>query len=383
MRIAMDGRSLVSSALRGWDRYTVELVREFAKRDLDVTLFYRTGEPICNDHLEGVRCELIGLDCFKVLQWEQVALPNALRRGRYDLYHAPTDRAIPLCSPCPALMTIHSLTRHSYRNLIQTGEIPGPLSDYIGPEPKRRWQMYWNAQVARASHIFTPSEFSKGEIVKFLGLPPERITTTPLGVPAQFQTPPRARRIRQATLEKWGIKQPYLLYVGGYESHKNVVGLLRTFALVRASRPDVSLVLVGTREVPAELTSLAVDLGLHPGKDLFFLLNLDEELTDLYDETELFVTLSWRESFGLPALEAMARGRRVMGSAWGAMREVVGVFGPQVDPRNHAAAAGAVLKILAEPLTAEFEGLLRKRASQFSWHQTADLTLEVYDQFRS
>jgi glycosyltransferase involved in cell wall biosynthesis len=122
---------------------------------------------------------------------------------------------------------------------------------------------------------------------------------------------------------------------------------------------------------------LAVDLGLHPGKNLFFLLNLDEELTDLYDETELFVTLSWRESFGLPALEAMARGRRVMGSAWGAMREVVGVFGPQVDPRNHAAAAGAVLKILAEPLTAEFEGLLRKRASQFNWHQTAELTLEA------
>jgi len=374
----MDGRSLVSPTLRGWDRYTVELVKEFANRGIEVTLFYRNGEPLYSGHFQDVRCELIALDSFKVLQWEQVALPAALRRGRYDVYHAPTDRALPICAPCPALMTIHSLTRDSYRDLIQTGTLPGRLADYVGPEPKRRWQVYWNAQVAHANHIFTPSEFSKDEIVKFLGMSPEKITVTPLGVPSQFQVAPRVKTARQATLDKWGLKRPYLLYVGGYEPHKNMSGLLRTFALVRAARPDVSLAVVGTGAAPVDLLSVAAELGLQSGESVFFLRDLTEELADLYDEAEIFVTMSWRESFGLPSLEALSRGLRVVGSCWGATREVLDTLGELVDPRNHAAAAQAVLKLLAIPPSADLIGRMHERAEEFSWARTADATIGIY-----
>jgi glycosyltransferase involved in cell wall biosynthesis len=280
------------------------------------------------------------------------------------------------------VLTFHSVTWHSYADLVLRGELKGPLSDYLGAKTvPYGWNLpswYMWAQIRRARHIFTPSDFCRHEVIRFLHVSPERVTTTPLAVHEQFELPPRSAGERMATLQKLGIRKPFLLYVGGYEPHKNVGGLLETFALVRARRPDLSLVLVGSKSLPAEVRAQAKELGLTEGADLAFLLNLTTELTDLYDEAELFVTMSWRESFCLPALEAMTRGLPVVASRWGASPEVVGDAGVLVDPRDPAAAAAVISEQLSRPDREELRAIARQRSRAFNWQRTAAQTIEVY-----
>jgi len=175
-----------------------------------------------------------------------------------------------------------------------------------------------------------------------------------------------------------GIRRPYLLYVGGYEPHKNIPGLLRAFSQVKAVRPEVSLVLVGSKCLPDDLPAQAAQLGLRIGHDVVFLLNLTTDLTVLYDSAELFITLSWRETFCLPALEAMTRGRPVVASAWGATPEVVGDAGRLIDPRDHTGAADAMLDLLSSHDRVILVERAHRAAGRFDWAETARRTLSIY-----
>ena len=383
MRVALDGRSLASSSLRGWDRYTVALVQGLQARGVEVVLLHRARAPLVEGHVDHVPCEIVALADRGTLWWEQVAVPRALRAQRIDLYHAPTEYGVPFAAPCPVALTVHSATAHSYADLIRRGLLPGALADYVGPDadPHRLkfGALYWRAQVARADWIFTPSEFCRREVVEFLRAHAERVSVTPLAVPHQFLRPPSDEGGRAVTLARLGVRRPYLLYVGGYERHKNIAGLLCAFELVRRARPDLSLVLVGGGAPREEVQHALTALGLAAGRDVVLLGGLTSELVDLYDGAELFVTLSWRESFCLPALEAMSRGVPVVASAWGATAEYVDGAGRLVDPRDPAAAAQAVLDLLepaARNAAAERGPAI---AARFSWDATTDGTCEVYE----
>jgi len=383
LRIAFDARSLASPVLRGWDRYTVGLVGELVRQGVSVALFHRAYQALHTQHVGNLGCHVVGLADRGGLHWEQVAVPLALWRGKFDLFHAPAEHGVPLAAPCPVVLTYHSTTLHSYSDLVNRGLLPGPIRDYLGydgrPDGWNVAALYQRAQLARANHILTPSEFCRNEVIKFLGLSPDRVTTTPLAVHEQFLRPPSSQDLRAATLARLGVRKPYLLYVGGYEPHKNINGLLATFALVHAVRPELSLVVVGSKSAPGDMLQHAKSLGLVIGRDVVFLVNLTDELTALYDDAELFASLSWRETFCLPALEAMTRGIQVVVSAWGGAREVLGETGRLVDPRDHAGARDVILELLLPADMADKRKEARVRAQRFSWEQTAGQTLAVYN----
>ena len=381
-RIAFDGRSLSSPVLRGWDRYTVGLVGELVRQGVEVTLFHRRREPLHQPHVANLGCRVVGLADLGGLYWEQAAVPLALWRGGYDLFHAPAEHGVPLAAPCPVVLTFHSVTTHSYADLVRRGLLPGHVRDYLGydlpngrPAPA---DSYMKAQVARANHVVVPSEFCRQEVIRFLHVAPRRVTVTPLAVHEQFRRPPACVETQTATLARLGVRRPYLLFVGGYEPHKNVPGLLKAFARVNSQRPDVSLVLVGSKFLPDDLPSMAESFGLRAGRNVVFLVNQTSDLTTLYDAAALFVTLSWRETFCLPALEAMTRGLSVVTSAWGATPEVVGEAGRTIDPRDDVAAADAILELLSSHDRESFAKRARQAASRFDWAETARQTRFIY-----
>lgn len=383
MRVAFDGRSLASPVLRGMDRYLVGLVNALADRGVDATLFHRSSEPLHDNHLSELSCEVVALPDRGGLWWEQVSVPFAIRRGRFQLFHAPAERGVPLIRSRPVVLTVHSATAQSYVDLVRSGQLPGRVSDYLGSDTDPyRWtypNCYWRLQVARSDQVLTPSEFSRDEIIRLLRVKPEKVSVTPLAVHEQFTRPPSTTERRRKTLARLGIGQPYLLYVGGFEPHKNPTGLLRCFSKIHTVRSDIALVVVGSKRLPRELPELAESLGLKPGVDVHFLVNVTDDLTDLYDEAVLFLSLSWRESFGLPALEAMSRGRPVVASAWGAGPEVVEEGGTLVDPRDEEAAASEVLSLLSHPNPEILRAQASRVAGRYSWERTAELTMAVYE----
>lgn len=382
MRVAFDGRSLSGPVLRGWDRYAVGLVRGLVGLGVEVTLFHRARRPLHAPHVEGLGCRVLGLRDLSGLHYEQVVVPRAIGRLGFDLFHAPFEHGVPLASPRPVALTIHSVTEASYLDLIHRGMLTGGPVDYLGYQPRpRSWlSLYGRWQVDRADHVFTPSEFCRGEVIRFLGVSPDRVTTTPLAVHEQFRRVERGESDRVEALRRLGVPPgPYLLYVGGYEPHKNVEGLLDAFALIREARPDLTLVLVGSKGLPKDVIQHAEGLGLRAGREVVFLVNLADELTDLYDGADMLVTLSWRETFCLPALEALTRGIPVVASSWGATPEVVGDAGRLVDPRDPRAARDAVLELLADENRPMFRDRAREQASHYSWARTAERTIEVYE----
>ncbi len=380
LRLAFDGRSLASPVLRGWHRYAIGLVEALTRRGAEVTLFHRTALPLHEANVAHLGCRTAGLRDRGGLYYEQVSVPWALARGGFDLFHAPFEHGVPLVAPCPVVLTLHSATSHSYRDLVERGHLPGRVRDYLGYDIRcgSPASLYWRAQIPRADHILTPSEFSRQEIIRLLHTDPSRVSATPLAIPEPFCRPPRPEATRAATLRRLGLTRPFLLYVGGYEPHKNVRGTLDAFARVHAARPELSLVLVGTNAILEEDLGAARGLGLRPGRDVFFLVDLGEELPDIYDAAELLLTLSWRETFCLPLLEAMARGLPVVASSWGAAPEVVCEAGRLVDPRDPEAAAGAVFELLAADRSETRRASL-DQAGRFDWDRVADQTLDVYE----
>lgn len=374
LRVAFDARDLAAAAPRGMVRYVLGLVRELPARGVRVTLFHRRREPLNPALLAGLPADVVGLPDRSAVHWEQVAVPLALRRGRFDLYHAPAERGVPLAAPCPVALTVHSTTAASYRDLVRRGLLPGPPGRYLGYDPNAgRWRWsraYFRLQHRRADHVFAPSAFAAREVGRFLGVPARRRSVTPLAVPDGFDRP-RDEASMARTRARLGVRPPYLLNVGGYEPHKNVPGLLAAFALVRQTRPDLSLVVVGSKGVPAGLAAAA-------GPGVVLLADLGPELVDLYDGAAAVVSLSWRETFGVPLVEAMARGVPVVASAWGAGPEVAGDGGLLVDPRDPAAAAAAVLRVLDPAARDALAAAGRERVARFDWGRTADATVTVY-----
>jgi glycosyltransferase involved in cell wall biosynthesis len=377
MRIAFDARSLSSPVLRGWDRYTIGLVRALTRRGVEVTLLCRASAPVHASHAATLGVPVLPLADRGGLWWEQVALPGALRRGAFDVYHAPAEHGVPLLAPCPTVLTLHSATAHSYADLIRAGKLPGTLSDYVGDADPGRFSFanaYWKAQVARAGHIIAPSRFAAEEIVRLVPADASRVSAIPLAADDIFHGPPRGRAALDDAVSRAGIARPYLLHVGGFDRHKNVDGLIAAFALVRAARPDLSLLIIGSGAVPSELAGRALtESGIH------LLSGVVQDLPALYEAAELYVSLSWRESFGLPALEAMTRGTAVVASAWGAAPEVVGDGGILVDPRDHQAFAAAVSSLLGDHARHD---RARAAASRFDWDRVAAQTIRIYESVR-
>ena len=105
----------------------------------------------------------------------------------------------------------------------------------------------------------------------------------------------------------------------------------------------------------------------------------DDELARWYAAAEALVLPSLNEGFGLTGLEAMACGTPVVGSDIEALQEVIGDAGLLVNPRDTAALAGGMKRILDTPgLRRDLGARARARSARFCWERAAERTLEVY-----
>lgn len=127
------------------------------------------------------------------------------------------------------------------------------------------------------------------------------------------------------------------MYGGGIDYRKNIEGLIRAYArLPLQTRKDHQLAIVcSIRDVDRwRLVELAKEHGIDE-KDLILTgFVSDEDLLALYNLCKIFVFPSWHEGFGLPALEAMACGRAVIGSNCSSLPEVIGRSDALFDPKN-------------------------------------------------
>jgi glycosyltransferase involved in cell wall biosynthesis len=232
----------------------------------------------------------------------------------------------------------------------------------------------------QARRVLTISEHGRQEIVRLLGVRPDRVTTTYCGVDRRFQPLPAAevedfRQHRQ-------LPARFVLYLGTLEPRKNVPTLLRAYARVRSLMPDSPpLVLAGARGWLYEETIQTIDrLSLRESVLLPGFVP-DEEQPRWYNAATVFAYPSLYEGFGLPPLEAMASGTPVVTSNASSLPEVVGSAGLLVNPLDDEALALAIVRLLED--AGERERLRAaglEQARRFSWPRMAQTTLGCYEE---
>lgn len=217
----------------------------------------------------------------------------------------------------------------------------------------------------RARRVLTVSEYSREQILRWSGVPPDRVVNVGNGVGPPFEPDgPRSQTDR-----------PYILYVGNSRPHKGLLTLLRAFGGLRS--PDLRLVLAG--RLGAETAHLVQSLGIGQRTEIVDSPG-DRDLACLYRGALALVLPSLMEGFGLPALEAMACGAPVIASRAGSLPEVVGEAGVLVDPLDVAAFRREIELALANP---ERRAIMRakgiERAREFTWDKVASRVRAVLD----
>jgi glycosyltransferase involved in cell wall biosynthesis len=244
------------------------------------------------------------------------------------------------------------------------------------PDPRRmkwwqnrRWRRLYAATAKRAKLLIAISEFTASELQRFLDVPRERIRVTPLAAD-DFRIPPPSRDAD--ALVRLGVHTPYVLAVNASDRRKNLGVLERAMAHVVDLVPSARLVMVGprrTKEVDPE----------PPWRHATGFVS-EDDLASLYRRARAVVVPSLYEGFGLPALEAMRLGAPVICARTSSLPEVAGDAARYVSPTDEGQLALAIAQLLTDDVmhdTLQRAGLARE--GQFSWDETARLTLEAFD----
>lgn len=364
LRIAVDA-SAVPREMAGAGVYTCQLVRALAEvaGEHRLTVFAR---PELFDDLVSETFDVVHLrprSRAGRLLWEQTRLPWLLRRMGVDVLHSPHHHTPLLLPGVRRVVTFHDVTF-----LLLPERYP------IARRVFMRGVTRGAARVADA--IVTPSEAVRRDVIRELGLAPERIVAIPEAAGAHFHSvdAETAERVRQT----YRLPDTYVLSVGSLEPGKNRSRLIRAFDRVREE--GVELVIVGQPAWRYEDDgSLVEQLGL-AGVVRFLGYVPDDDLPGLYAGATLLAFPSLYEGFGLPVLEAMASGTPVVTSNGSAMAEVAGDAALLVDPLDTDALAAAMSRLLSdEALREELRARGAKRAGRYSWERTAMETLAVYE----
>jgi glycosyltransferase involved in cell wall biosynthesis len=251
---------------------------------------------------------------------------------------------------------------------------------FRGPRPDRT-TLLWRAIVPtlarRADRLIAISQAGADDISDHLRVSPDRVDVTLLG----NRRPDTVAALSEAALrERLALGDgPLVLMVGTRKPHKNVDGLLRAFGQLRLTEPATRLVLAGNpTALEPELLGLADQLGVRDHVSFLGFVEPDE-LEGLYAAAQCVVLPSHNEGFGLPVLEAMARGVAVACSSASALPEVGGTAARYFDPGDPAAMAAVLGELLGDPaLRARLGEAGRARAAQLTWRATADATLDSY-----
>lgn len=355
VRAAFDDQVFVLQRHGGISRYYTELLREFEQ---DPGLGVRASTPfryVVTQHLLDHDPRRFAHPQLPP-RLDRAAVLHALNTARFaraqlltrQLVHHTYYLPIGLRTPAAGrVCTVYDMIPEHFPELHPHGN------------PHRAKDAY----VAACDAVLCISQSTKDDVLRHYGELDKPVVVTPLGVA------PRYFDARAAEPDR-----PYVLFVGQRSGYKNFDVLLRALASLRR---DVRLLCVGGPPFSDDETARIAELGLDGSVERREV--GDAELPDVYASAVALVFPSRYEGFGLPTVEAFAAGCPVVLAEMPCSVEVGGdaaqFFAPDADDEL----AAILAELIADPGACDkWRDAGRRRARDFTWRRTAELTADVY-----
>jgi len=360
---------LVPGETGGTETYARQLIPALLaeRRDLRLTAFVNReaaeSSGPWNDTIPSVTVPVRARRRAQWVRGEQQLLPRLAAGAGVDLLHSLANTA-PAWGRFRRVVTVHDLIHRIH-----------PEAHFGRISIAMEWLV--RLAVARSDRVIAPSASAKADLVKLLQVSDDAIDVVPQGV---ADPPPISESARASVRARFDLgERPLLLSVSAMRPHKNLRRLLEALSLIPAARRPL-LVLPGyPTPFEAELRAQAAALGLD--RDTRFPGWVTaEELEGLYAEASAFIFPSLYEGFGLPVLEAMARGVPTACSDRGSLAEVAGDAARLFDPERPEQIAAAIEVLLTDRVEAErLRQRGHERVRRFSWQTTARATIACYE----
>lgn len=346
LHIAVDGRELIGKPT-GVGRYLSSVLREWTRLD-DPD---RISVIVPRDPPAALVEAATGVDW--VLEktesagtwWEQTRLANAVVRTGADVLFAPGYTA-PLRLRRPTVLAVHDVSFFAH-------------PEWFPPREGLRRRLVTRAAARRAAVVITLSEFSAGEVVRWLAVPRDRVRLAP-----------PAAEVPAAPTE--ASRQPIVLYVGSLFTRRHIPDLIHGFAQAGALVAGARLVLIGDDRTnpPIDPASVAAEAGVADRVEWRHYVS-DVELAEAYATARVFAFLSDYEGFGIPPLEALAAGVPPLVLDTPLSHEVYGDAALCVPAEPGAIGRGLVTLLNDDGARGRILSAGARQLTRYSWPSTA------------
>jgi glycosyltransferase involved in cell wall biosynthesis len=370
LRVGLNLVFLVPGETGGMEVYARELIPELvaAAPDVRFTAFVNREAAAVGDGPWGelIEAVTVPVNARHRLEWvrgEQEHLPRLAARAGVDVLHSLASTA-PAWGRFRRVVTIHDL---NYRIVPEA---------HLGVRGLGM-RMLVPLAARRSDRIIVDAASTRADLERLLKISPAKVEVVPLGVGAERRAEPLAEPELRSRLDAGS--RAIVLSVSAKRPHKNLGRLIGALALIPAERRPLLVVPGYPTPYEDELLHHASELGVIADVRLLGWIDA-AELEGLYTAAACFVFPSLYEGFGLPVLEAMARGLPVACSGRGALDEVAGDAALRFDPESEAEIAAAIERLLSDREEAQrLRTAGRERAARFSWAATASGTLACYE----
>lgn len=362
----------------GIGRVTKSLIDELVKLDRESTYILYVDQRLGFRLPANFRVKILTSsfyrreDLVKQTFWERITIAREAEKDQLDVFFSPYNAATRF-KTIPNVVLLHDVI---WKVLAST---------YLYNFRRRIYAQQTFEAVRAARKILTVSEFSRKEIHKHLNIELDKIKVIGNGVSEIFHPLEKNDKNIINTLQKHGVRSPYIFYIGGFETRKNVNLLLGAFAKI-VKHYDTNLknrILVIGGEVPTvsnplldDVKGVAKSLGIDE-KVKFVGKLTDQELAYFYNGADFFVFPSLYEGFGLSVLEAMACGVPVIASQIGPIKEVAQDTVRYFHPEREDELVQSMNRFLTDQiLKEELRVRALNRARQFEWSKVAKILLE-------
>ncbi len=228
--------------------------------------------------------------------------------------------------------------------------------------------------------IFTVSNYSKSEIMRFYNINPDKIAVTHLAPDDSFVKINDAKKIG-ALKEKYNIKNKFILSIGSMFNRRHIPEIIEAFEKIANKCNNYQLLIIGKNhthpfiDINNKIKIANNNLGRNAIIHLDFV--SEEELFAFYSSCEINIYLSDYEGFGLPVIEAQFFGKPVITSYNSSLVEVGGDSVEFVKNNNVEGIYNSLNKLISdEGHKNKLVELGGENLKRFSWERCAEKTLE-------